>query len=141
MHVKSKLGGMDEESSWEDSSEMKERSNGVKISPVSLPIIIFNLFLPLICFLFISIYGDKTPFFDFIISSLIMFVIYPVIMIRFFSQMEGVWSRVKGTVLIERNQGKVIGLVSFFLCMIIIPMWSLAPQLQKLKPIEDNLEK
>mmetsp|Transcript_17432 Transcript_17432/g.19576 ORF Transcript_17432/g.19576 Transcript_17432/m.19576 type:complete len:99 (-) Transcript_17432:307-603(-) len=60
-------------------------------------------------------------------------------MIKVFGQMEGVWNRIKGGSLIER-QGKVVGFVSFFLCMIILPMWSLAPPLQKLKPSDGNLE-
>jgi hypothetical protein len=48
MESKNKLTAIDEESSWEDSSVIRENVNGSKITPVGCPIIIINLSLPLI---------------------------------------------------------------------------------------------
>lgn len=160
MESKEKLGAIDEESSWEDSSVIRENVNSSKITPVGWPIIIVNLSLPLIWMFTMATFAKRTPFFDFFVWNIMFWVIYPALIIKLIpsliksftrnnessswqclGHMDGVWNRVKNISLIERNSGKAVGFISFFLWMIIVPMWSLAPQLQLLKPENDNLEK
>lgn len=139
MHNRSKLEGFDQESSWEDSSVMRETVNEVKVSPVSFPILLINLAFPLIGCILMSIYLSYYPFVAFFCLSLCCFLVYPLVMLNIFGEMHGVWNRIKGASLIEGNHGKVVSFISFFGMMIVIPLWGIVPSLRNIKPTDDKL--
>ena len=134
-------GDIDLETSWEDSSVDSEISACTKISPVSWPIILLNFLLPFATQLLLARYTTRTPFFNYVVFNVLIYVIYPGLMMRYIKQLRGVWARVKNTQAVERNRGKAVGCISFFLFMIFVSLWSLAPQLQNIKPYDDELDK
>ncbi|CAI2377697.1 unnamed protein product [Moneuplotes crassus] len=131
---------MDEESSWEDSSVIRVNASKAKVSPVNFLILMLNLVFPMVCFMLYAIYLQTYSLLGFIGITIICSVIYPLIMIKLFRQMDGVWSRIKGAPLMEGNQGKIMSFASFFFFLILTPLWAIVPSLREIKPEGDALQ-
>ncbi|CAI2377974.1 unnamed protein product [Moneuplotes crassus] len=138
MHKKSPLGGIDEESSWEDSSMVRDNASKARVSPVSFLILIFNLVIPMGTYLVGFTYSPYL-YFGFIGLTLFCLLIYPVVMLLTFRQMDGVWSRMKAAPIMEGNHGKIASFASFFVCIIFVPLWGVVPSLRDIKPEGDKL--